>query len=66
MSKAIDFLDGSTSFSNNLRVSEIIMEIAKSKSAGKLNLLQNKNKKKKYTTKEKIYNFLSKIKRRKK
>ena len=39
---------------DNLRVSEIIMEIAKKKGSGKLNLLKRKNKKEKISFKEKI------------
>ena len=47
---------------DNLRVSEILIEIAKKKSTGKLNLLQNKNKKKKVTFKERFTNVISKLK----
>lgn len=46
---------------DNLRVSEIIMEIAKKKSIGKLNLLQSKNKKKKVSFKEKFQSLVLKL-----
>ena len=48
---------------DNLRVSEIIMEISKKKTTGKLNLLQNKNKKKKVSFKEKVKNLALKAKK---
>lgn len=46
---------------DNLRVAEIIIEIAKSKNIGSLNLLKNKNKTKKVSFKEKVVNITKKI-----
>lgn len=46
---------------DNLRVSEILIEIAKSKKTGSLNLLKNKNKTKKTSLKEKIDSAKEKI-----
>ena len=45
---------------DNLRVAEIIIEIAKAKNVGSLNLLKNKNKKKKLTFKEKVKKLFKK------
>ena len=47
---------------DNLRVSEILMEIAKSKKTGSLNLLKNKNKTKRVSPKERLNKILKSTK----
>ena len=47
---------------DNLRVAEILIEIAKSKNIGSLNLLKNKNKKERVSFKKKLITTFSKIK----
>ncbi len=47
---------------DNLRVAEIIIEIAKSKGIGSLNLLKSKNKKEKISFRQKVTNVITKIK----
>jgi len=47
---------------DNLRISEILIEIAKSKNMGSLNLLKNKNKKERMSLRKKVSNIIAKIK----
>ena len=47
---------------DNLRVAEIIIEVAKSKNIGKLNLLMSKNKKKRLSPKQKLEKIVAKFK----
>lgn len=48
---------------DNLRVSEILIEIAKAKNIGSLNLLKNKNKKERVSLKKKVARIFSKNKK---
>ena len=50
---------------DNLRVAEILIEIAKSKNVGSLNLLKNKNKKERINIKKRLEMFLMKLKNKK-
>ena len=47
---------------DNLRVAEIIIEVAKSKNIGKLNLLMSKNKKERLSPKQKLEKIVAKFK----